>query len=74
MGQFHDSCLDFLRSTQNLKTSSWFAHLPEDYLSLFNHFIDMSLTLMSPFFLSKNRFLNEKKPDFSTKNGLMSIK
>ena len=41
-------------------------------LSLFNHFIDMSPILMSPFFVKKTCFFRQKNV-FSTKNGLISF-
>ena len=41
-------------------------------LSLFNYFIDMSPTHMSPFFVEKTSF-RRKKQVFSTKNGLIWV-
>ena len=41
-------------------------------LSLFDYFIDMSLTLMSPFFVKKHDFEGENHV-FLTKNGLIKV-
>jgi hypothetical protein len=45
-------------------------HIAKGCLSLFNYLIDMSPTLMSPFFFEKTRL---KKKVLSTKNGLINM-
>ena len=42
-------------------------------LSLFNYFIDMSPTLLSPFFVEKTCFFLLQKHVFLTKNGLIYV-
>ena len=49
-------------------------NLSKGCLSLFNHFIDMSPMLMSPFFVEKNMFFFLQKHVFLTKNGLINLR
>ena len=42
----------------------WIKNVDKGCISLFNHFIDMSPTLMSPFFVKKHVFEGKKDMDF----------
>ena len=60
--------------TNSIETSSSFYNqvisnifATKGCLSLFNHFIDMTTTLMSPFFVKKKHVFVGKKHVFSTK-------